>query len=912
MELVAHFINSVADELDHLNGSDFEQLCRPFIEILTGKDFELKGHNLELKAVRGSVDLIQDDSSRIIGQCGTDKDYFDGTKPINDIEGSIRNSPSFTTIYLFCNRRATGGSYQAVNEAISKELKNKRHTGYHYHLYDSQRIARKVYENIYMANKVEEILSFLPKSREYYLILPQTNNVPLLKSDYKHRPEENDIEEQLRDKIFVQIYGLSGIGKSQMSIAVANNMSEQFDTVLWFDGESIDPKDLNKVIINRMGNSINLSSVLKSFKTLVIVDNLNNNVPDLFTSFSSLASNGSRCIVSSLQRNVSPDYSYNLLYVSDVISKAILCDCDIKPTEPQLKCILEQIAGYPLLLELSKKAVLNGEMTWDDIVKEANMTEINDDEKNEEFAQRIVGRYKQRFADIFTLLIGLDNSIVNKAFLKEKNQLALNSLFAYSILQDSGVYYCQIHQVVLSAIKAIFNDYSYMAFFSYLQSYLEKHVVARDAGLYTFMRYHQTKMHEIASSEDASLLSRYILLAHLYSVDTNEQPDYFIGLLNTIDLDPDNLDVDLSLFIEKCELEQARIRKESKNDINQIKDKVMSDISSIKKIKMDLSRRQSLIYHHIGKWLSSIEDYGQSEQYLLKAIEIDPQSYHSILRLARDYHKQSRLEEALEKVEALLREEAIETVPISIRLSAYDIISNNSYKELRVKYIDKRLDRFSEDVYASLSESYSHTYIVLAKLAEHLSYNYPDFYSRLCVQLPMPLNIDANQRLRKDYGRIKLAQYLYGNYPSEYKEKLYKITNEYLSGVSKDDYIRKNLIKLYIAGGEPEKALLIVDEFEDQDNKFTQQIICKAYYENGDYPNALIYIEKSIAQENPNQKEYCAAFRHDKAKCLNKLRDPNAKSVMKEAIALQPNKKVKKEWEDELNKWETEKTNGKS
>ena len=76
MQLVDHFINSVADELNHLNGSEFEALCRAFIELITGREFELKGHNLEMKPVKGSVDLIEDDDFKVIGQCGTDTDYF--------------------------------------------------------------------------------------------------------------------------------------------------------------------------------------------------------------------------------------------------------------------------------------------------------------------------------------------------------------------------------------------------------------------------------------------------------------------------------------------------------------------------------------------------------------------------------------------------------------------------------------------------------------------------------------------------------------------------------------------------------------------------------------------------------------------------------------------------------------------
>lgn len=82
-----------------------------------------------------------------------------------------------------------------------------------------------------------------------------------------------------------------------------------------------------------------------------------------------------------------------------------------------------------------------------------------------------------------------------------------------------------------------------------------------------------------------------------------------------------------------------------------------------------------------------------------------------------------------------------------------------------------------------------------------------------------------------------------------------------------------------------------------------QQTLCKVYYGNRDYPAALGCIEKAIAQENPKQKEYCAAFRHDKAKCLHKLNEANAADVMAEAISIQPNEKLKEEWSKELAGW---------
>lgn len=909
MKLVNHFINTIADELNHLNGADFETLCRPFIEMLTDREFELKGHNLEMKPVRGSVDLIQDEDFKAIGQCGTDKDYFSGCKPVADIESSINNSPQFKTIYLFSNRRAKGDEYQNVKADIWKKLKDKLNTGYHYYLYDSQRIAKNIYHNIYQTTKVEEILSFLPKSYEYYLLLPQTNSLPLQKPGYQHRPEEVEVEEMLKEKDFLQIYGLSGIGKSQMTIAVANSMSKQFDTILWFDGNSLVPNDLCKTTLRRMGEDINLTVILKMFKILIIVDNLNDNLSDLLASFTMHNTHGSKCIVSSLQRNVGIEYSYNLSYVSDDISRAILCDCDIKPTEIQLNCILKQIAGYPLLLELSKNAVVNDEMSWDDIISESNMTEINDDEKNEVFAQRVVGRYKGRFADMFNLILGLNCTIINKPFLIEKGRLKLNALFTFAILQEISDYQCQIHQVVLSAIKTVIGgDYSEMEFADYLLGYLKNHVESRDAGLYTFIANHQTELIKMASAlHPDSLLRHYILIAYLYSVDTFINPNYYIDLIKSLPLDTEHQEVDLYLLIEELELEQCKTRQESNEDEILVKERVMSDIDTINGLNVSSLNNQALIYHHIGKWLSSIGDLKQAELYLLKSLEINPKSYHSMLRLARNYDKQKLWDKAVEKIDAILNADTISEVPISIRLSAYDIISKYSYKEMREKYVDNRLNQFVEDIYASLSESYSHTYIVLAKLAEHLSYNFPKIYTHLCVQLPLPLNVEKNYRLRKDYGKIKQAQYLYGNYPPEYKEKLFKISEEYLGRVPRDnDYIRKDLIKLYLAADMPQKALSIANELEKREDKFIQQLLCKVYYEVGDYKTAIKYIENAIAQESHEEPEYRAAFRHDKAKCLYKMKDYRAIEIMNDAIIMQPNEKLKKQWSDELNTWQND------
>ena len=906
MILVDHFINTVADELGHLNGSEFEALCRSFIELITGREFVLKGHNLEMKPVKGSVDLIEDDNYKVIGQCGTDVDYFSGLKPVKDIESSIINSPGFNTIYFFCNRRAKGDEYQETRIKIKNKLTEKLKSGYHYHLYDSQKIARKIYDNIFKAKEVEEILAYLSKSYEYYLLLPQSNILPPLGGNYKSRPEEDEIIQLLEKTDFIQIYGLSGIGKSKLALAIAEKLGNQFETIFWFDGKEFDPIDLSNVTIKRMGECINLSTALELYKTLIIVDNLNEGVQELLSCLNSHNKKQSKCLVTSLQKNVANEYTYNLKYVSEKVSRDILMDCDVKPTSAQLDMLIKQIAGYPLLLELAKNAVDNEEMSWEDVINEANITFINDNQKNEEFAQRVLGRYLFRFGEFFNILMFLDTTCVSKIFLSECNRPQYNALQTYSIIHETSAYQCQIHQIVLSAIKAVVgNKFDKNICLTKIRQYLERHTKQRDAGLHTFMTYHHDKVLEILNSlPTADLLKHYSLLAVLYTAGTYSNHEHYLSLIDALTLDAEHCDADLSLMIERMEIELNKNKREYENNREEYLRRIYLDINTLSNLNLTSENSKALVLHHIGKFRSYADDFNGAEKDLIEVLQLNPKAYHSMLRLARDYDKKKDTTRAEKYIEMILGTEPAEEVPISIRLSAYDIISKNKYKSLREKFIDGRMNDFMNSLYAALAENYSQIYVLLSKLANHLSYNYPEKYTHLCARLPLPLAVESDERIKRNYGTILAAQFIYGNYKGDYKEKLFKSAEYYLKSVAQpDDFVRKDLCKLYLAAELPGEALLIAKEIDEQDEMFMQQLISKVYLANGDTDKALEYIEKAIAQEEPDKKEYRAAFRHDKANCLYKMGDASAREVMAMAIELQPNPKTKKEWSEELLAW---------
>lgn len=911
MNLKEYFIQTVAEELNGLNGTDFEKLCLPLIEIITEKDFILKGHNLEMKPVKAASDFTETDDYRIIGQCGTDKKYFSGTKPIDDLLSSKNSSPDFETIYLFCNRRAKGKEFQVAKKKIDDKLKNDKELNTINriaHLFDSQLIANTIYSNRYKTEKINQILSYLPISKKYYSLFPKSNSLPSLKTSYKHRPEENEIEKKLEDRDYIQIYGLSGIGKSQLSIAVANNLSKKFDSILWFDEKCLLSDSFKSVFIEKLDASVDLSNILKNFKVLIIADNHNENIPTLLERFNEFNEKGSKLIVTSLQKNVSPEESYQLGYVSQDLSNEILCDCAIEPTHEQVDQIVSQIKGYPLLLELSKKLVENDNLSWDDILQISNLTEIPDNEKNIIFAQRIVGHYKERYSELFNLLVGLNATTVSKPFLKEKNVLKLKSLFNSAILQDDGIYNCTIHQIVLEAIKTVVGkDYSESDFINYILHFLQNHILRKDKYLTLFVSNHRSLLLDIEKQLDKTdKLRHLIVLAYIYLVDTHGNPSHYISLVDNLTLNPETEEIDLRLLIEKLELEQKIIQKKIKkgNDWEELKSKIIQDIKILKCLSIASDDYKALIAHHIGKWWSSVEEYEKSEPYLLEALSLKNTSYRSMLRLARDYHKRELWDKTSEKVDSILGNTSFDEIPLSVRLGAYDIIGNKKYQSLREKYIDKRIDQFVDEIYVSISEQNSQTYVVLSKLSGHLLYNFPEIFTWLCAELPIPLDIDKNSRLRKDYGRILLAQYRFGEYATEEKEKFFIEAEKCFTSIpKKDDFLRKDLIYLYLAAGKLKEAQEVAYTLENQDSPFNQQILSKVYYENEEYEKAIDYIDKAISQDIELDTEYRAAFRHDKAKSLQKMNDTKAVDVMKEAIHLQTNPKLVNEWTEELGSW---------
>ena len=106
------FAKKIVDDLVVLNGTEFEQFCKPIFELIVSDIAIHKGSNLYAKPISRTVDFSSN-NFEIVGQCGTDNNYFDvfgkeydeliklkveKTKPIKDVKSALKNSSQCSKI----------------------------------------------------------------------------------------------------------------------------------------------------------------------------------------------------------------------------------------------------------------------------------------------------------------------------------------------------------------------------------------------------------------------------------------------------------------------------------------------------------------------------------------------------------------------------------------------------------------------------------------------------------------------------------------------------------------------------------------------------------------------------------------------------------------------------------------------
>lgn len=905
--LAKQFKNAIVRDMSSFNGTQFEDFCQVLLRLILNDDDILhKGCNLNGKPVSYAVDIKTEDC-KIVGQSGTDTDYFskaDFEKPMGDIRGTEKNNPLCEVLYLFSNQRASDAQHTGLATKINAESPS-----FEVKIYDVEKIAETIYENV-NAPRCNEVWQYLTESSQFYDIFPKRNCIPQSSLYYVQRDKESKaFQALLETQSIVEIVGVSGIGKSEFAKQVAKDISQNFESLFWINGSEYE--SLDSVTLCRFGYEVNLRFVLENYKSLVIVDNLNENVAKLNEDFQNANKHESKCIITSLKQSLSDALTYKLPCMEDELICKYIDSFGLSISETERKKLVTLVAGYPLAVNMICASAKDDLFSIGELLSDGALQKL-EDEHNQRLSERIVRKIYDKYAAELNLLSYIDCQVISSDFLRViVDRIRLKYLCRYSVLQQEDAYTFRIHQVVLNAIKCIAHIPDLKELADKLSCYLDNKNHQKDIPFFTLFHHNVSFIDKVYHNADTTEEQKKVILySRLQAENTFSDPLKYLSLINELTLQPANSLYDCLLQADKNEIELSATKRE---EFSEKAKNIIVDLESELKKTTDENIKFELL-HHIGKLYVKLREGENAKPYFENALMICPKAYATMLQLAKIAHnsKPSDISKAKEYVSTILDDNIKgHDVPLTIVLACYSVfLSKKAYSDLEDKYIESNFENFSNVIMNSLLNFNNQAVPTLGSFAYSFAYIKPEFMRRTFELLQkLPAASSDNVYIRA-CANLKAVEYkLEIDKKSDKAKTIFKEAEYYFEllnlkekeeGRSKD-YMRKRYQELLMDAEEWKQALEFSANFDDKDSEFYYQNVAKIYQNLQDYPLAIENIDKAIAKVSDT--DYKSSFLWNKACILYDMGDKESLKILQEAIDMRKEDKAKDEWKEMLNKW---------
>lgn len=682
--------------------------------------------------------------------------------------------------------------------------------------------------------------------------------------------------------------------------------------MLWING--CDFKNLDSVKISQFGYEVNLRYILENYKSLVVVDNLNENVVEFREAFQNANMHDSKCIITSLKHNLQKGQTYELPYMNEELVGEYIDSFKLNLSDSDKNSLIRLVSGYPLAVNMICSLVKEGCFLINELLADGALQDL-EEEHNKRLSERIVGKIYNQYTDELNLLAYIDSINVSSDFLsKVIKPIRLKYLCLYSILQQDDAYTFRIHQVVLDAIKSISKQPDVRSLADNLSGYLEKKNRQKDMPFFTLFRHNKSFIDKVyQNNETSEQQKKVILYSRLQAENTFKDQSKYLSLINELTLQPAESLYDCLLLVDKNEIELSATNREDLNEKGQTMISGLCDIlanTTSQNIKFEL-------LHHIGKLYVKLRDEKNAKYYFEQALAIQPKAYATMLQLAKIAHfsKPSDTSSAKEFVSDILNDNINgKKVPLTIILACYsDFLSKKPYIDLAEKYIEKEFEKFSEIILNSLLAFNNQTIPTLASFAYSFAYEKPEFMRRAIELLQELPAASTDKTYIKACANLKAVEYkLEDDKNSDKAKTILASAKHYFELLKleekgeqqKNDYQRKRYQELLMDAGEWNEALAFSNFFDDKESEFFYQNLAKIYQNLHDYDNAIDNIDKAIAKTSDT--DYKSSFLWNKACILHDMGDNICIDIIQEAIDMRKECKAKKEWQDIFIRWSSE------
>lgn len=906
------YITNIIDDLQYLNGPEFEQLSYCIGEYILGIDMHKRGLTILGNPSGYTLDAYSDDFRKCI-ESSSEQNYFnefsnscDGrnTKIQHDIEHALSMSSPLRIILLFSNQICSNSQAQNVATYISyKETENSINIEW----YDARRIGEYIVEKLLdQSILLEKIANYIPTVNRIMSLEANYNSMPMLPENYVFNNEIDTIIKKLDNNKVIFISGISGIGKSLLSVEIAQKIYDKFDTLYYIDGNKIENEtSLESIDLFGTNGRINLLGNIKRAGALIIIDDLRAKCEEIARIIKKECNSDTRVIISSQQSIKDEDITYHLSFPSFEQGVKILEYNNDSCPKKLLQLIKEKTNFHPLILAILSEMV-NEQGCWDFVNDELAFCPKFETDSGEMVCSRLLRHYMPLLNNEFQAIKWLNTQYINSFLLKKMIGLeGFRKLKKRSLISDLSGYSIKVHDIIFACIKEVITEKC-----DYRKDFLDFfkcEFLKKNAKYYQAIHMHQEKILEILETNPKPGLALFIYL-DIWSNDAYDMikkisvDEYIKNCSKTIQND---LCAEYSIVqLIECDYKTYKGDKEDKNEYAK---KQVNLLQKLLDLQPGAEEFHIYVMHHLGKLYSFIRENEKAADIFRRVIERKPDYYEAKLQLARLLLKeQGTREEGIGLVCNIIDEYNPEELSsMTVILAAYEEIRKTNNNKLIAKYFVSEYKKFNYAIHAMALENFDQPYRVLANVSKVFTYEYPQLLKDVVESIPIPSSSSIDKRyafpvaeLYKELGKSILWEDTNGeSYDEaslyfEQAELLYTIANKVDPYSTIMHAENLNRLKRY----KEAMGLLELLELSDDDKSmpYWEYRLAESMYGIGDdyLKPALLHISHGC---DLCGEKYLSAFEALKADILFALRpsDSDWEICIKQAIEHADREKYK-------------------
>lgn len=387
-ELFRRFVRDLVEDLAQVSGASLEKLLKPLWDKMAGAPVQANGLNLQGAPISGALDALWPDGSA--SEASSHSDYFDSRekKLRHDIRHIRKAAPHVSHLRMF-STRPMGPTARTRQDKRRARYAAK---GFTIDVAAAQDIAEYIVGKCLLDDVlVKRIAPILPNLQRITEQFAASQRVPDLDAAFLGRAGEIEaVKARLAVDRCVVVSGLGGIGKTELACALAHEIQEQYEQVIWIDASNLhEVAQLGAFDVRSNGYQLNVLGLLRSQNALVVLDDV---TVDL-----DLAALGAHCgpasnvvLTSQAKWGASP---FHLEELQRPDAGAILSAGAASPCPDKvLDRVLEAVGAHPLLLRILNRLVTEAGASWEEVVAECDHLPDALDDRRQTVAQRIVRR----------------------------------------------------------------------------------------------------------------------------------------------------------------------------------------------------------------------------------------------------------------------------------------------------------------------------------------------------------------------------------------------------------------------------------------------------------------------------------------------------------------------------------------